>query len=281
MAGHIAHNEMDMHADTCCAGANWVLLELTGDVCKVTPFIDFYDPIHEIPLARCGTMWTDPMTMQEYLLVRDQMLWFGNLLPNSLINPNQLHAYRINVYDDPFDSLNVFGVARDTAFIPFDTTGTIMHFESRVPNEWEMKHFPVILLTGNVWNLSKEIIQHENQGKEFMEMWTIWSLTSRISKWMICSVSTHSEYHGETNITLGQILDVYDVRDFCERLISSVNIMTAYHADLDAWEEQWKVSSIISNNRHSKVTPEEISRKWNIGLQTAKDTLQVTTQRSI
>jgi hypothetical protein len=33
--GHIAQNEMDTHADTCCAGANWSPMELTGEICDV------------------------------------------------------------------------------------------------------------------------------------------------------------------------------------------------------------------------------------------------------
>ena len=169
-AGHIAWNELDTHADTCCAGANWALLELTGDICEVTPFLDSYEPINEIPLAHCGMVWTDPMTTQDYLLVGDQMLWFGDSLQNSLINPNQICANGIPVYDDPFDHLNAFGMASDTVFIPFDTMGTIIHFESRVPNDWETKHLPVILLTGETWNLSEEVMRHRNQSKEFMEM---------------------------------------------------------------------------------------------------------------
>ena len=80
---------------------------------------------------------------------------------------------------------------------------------------------------------------------------------------------------------LSLISEVYDAWNFCERLISSVNIAMAYHDDLDAWEEQWKVSSVISNDRHSRVTPEEVARKWNIGLETMKNTLRVTTQYSI
>ena len=99
----------------CCTGANWALMELTGDVCEVKLFLDFCDPMNEIPLAHCGTVWMGPTTMQEYLLVGDQMLWFRNLLPNSLINPNQICAYGINVYDDRFDLLYAFGVTSDTA----------------------------------------------------------------------------------------------------------------------------------------------------------------------
>ena len=114
-----------------------------------------------------------------------------------------------------------------------------------------------------------------------MEMRTIQSLTSGVSKRMIHSMATHLEYHGETDVTLSQISGVYDAQNFCERLVSTVNIATAYREDLDAWEEQQRVSGVISNDRHSTVTPEEVAWKWNIGLETAKKTLKVTTQFGI
>jgi hypothetical protein len=30
--GHITNNELDTYADTCCAGANWSLMELKGKI---------------------------------------------------------------------------------------------------------------------------------------------------------------------------------------------------------------------------------------------------------
>ena len=126
---HIARNEIVRHVDTCCEGANWAILELTGKVCEVTPFLDSYQPTNEIPLARCATVWTNITTMQEYLLVCNQMLWFGNQLAHFLINPNHIQAYGILAYDDPY-SPNDFGISSNTVFIPFDTMGTIVHFHS-------------------------------------------------------------------------------------------------------------------------------------------------------
>jgi hypothetical protein len=56
-AGHIALNELDTHANMCCAGANWDLMELTGEICDITPFLESYQAIHKIPVARCCTVW--------------------------------------------------------------------------------------------------------------------------------------------------------------------------------------------------------------------------------
>ena len=92
---------------------------------------------------------------------------------------------------------------------------------------------------------------------------------------------TQVERYGETEIELGKISSVYNTKEFCERLISAVNVATTYRDDIDQWNDERKVSSIITNERHSKATPEELAHKWNIGIQTAKDTLRVTTQRGI
>jgi hypothetical protein len=121
-------------------------MELNGEVCDVNPFLNSYSPIQEIPVARWCTVWTDQTDSMEYLLVGDQMLWFGTLLPNSLINPNQLWAYGLPFNDDPFDTHRFFGINSDHTVIPFDTTGTVVHFKSRVPTEWEKTHLPIILL---------------------------------------------------------------------------------------------------------------------------------------
>jgi hypothetical protein len=154
-------------------GSNWSLLELTGKICKVNPFLESYQPISEIPVARCCTVWTDQHDSMEYLLVGDQMFWFGTLLPNSLINPNQIRSYGHAVNDDPFDLLRAFGIDSDNTFIPFDTTGTVIHFELRVPTEWEKTHLSIILITGGQWNPSEETLCPERHSRESIEMRTI------------------------------------------------------------------------------------------------------------
>jgi hypothetical protein len=112
----------------------------------------------------------------EYLLVGYQMLWFGTLLPNPpLLNPNQMRAYGIRVHDDPFETNRTFGIDSDQAFIPFDTTGTVVHFESSlVPTEWETMHLPTLLLsTSEDWNPSQEVLLHNGDlSREFKEMRT-------------------------------------------------------------------------------------------------------------
>jgi hypothetical protein len=118
----------------------------------------------------------------EYLLVGNQMLWFGALLPNSLINPNQIRAYGLTVNDNPFDMIRFFGIDMDQTVIPFDTTGTVVHFESQVPTEWENTHLPIKLITNKEWNPSQEVLRPGNSSRESMEMRTVHSLTSGMTR---------------------------------------------------------------------------------------------------
>jgi hypothetical protein len=63
----------------------------------------------------------------------------------------------LEVNDDPFDLTQHFGIeTEDSTRITFDTMGTIIHFESRVPTEWEKTHLPIIILTNETWNPTEE-----------------------------------------------------------------------------------------------------------------------------
>ena len=66
-----------------------------------------------------------------------------------------------------------------------------------------------------------------------------------------------------------------------KRLIGRVNIASTYREDVGGWTENRRVSSIESNYRHSQIGPEELARKWNVGIQTSKDALDVTTQHGV
>jgi hypothetical protein len=114
-----------------------------------------------------------------------------------------------------------------------------------------------------------------------MEMQAIDSMTRRRVN-AVAIDEAQVEPHGETEIQLSQTSCLYNPRDFSKRLVAFINIATAYHADIDKWsEEKRRVSSIITNNRHSAATPEDLAQLWNVGLQTAKDMICITTQKGI
>ena len=171
--------------------------------------------------------------------------------------------------------------------------GTIVYFESRVPTEWEKTHLPIILLTNEDWNPSQEMSGIGDQSREFKEMRTIQSLTTGLTKRQINAIR-QEEARGvrpedswvqsarpDLELQHGMIPCTLSPRDFTKRLLSAVNIATAYREDIDQLSEQRRASGVISNERHSVATPEDLAQLWNIGLQTAKNTVRVTTQKGI
>ena len=114
------------------AGSNWHVLEYLSQVCEVTAFLGSFEPVNEIPVAKCGMVYTSPVG-QEYLLVWDQMLWFGKLLPNSPMNLIQICAFGIDVQDNPFEIHKELGMQCDGTFMPFGMMGMIVRFETRLP----------------------------------------------------------------------------------------------------------------------------------------------------
>jgi hypothetical protein len=137
-------------------------------------------------VARCGTVWTSPNTGREYLLVGDQMLWFRSQMDHSLINPNQIREYGIPVYNNPF-SQSQFGIDCNDDFISFNTTGTIVYFESRVPTDWETRNLPIIMLTGEDWD-PVNVGFGNGRSREQAEMRTIRSLEIGVTKWKMAAM---------------------------------------------------------------------------------------------
>ena len=76
----------------------------------------------------------------------------------------------------------------------------------------------------------------------------------------------------EMDIILGNVSDSLVESASTLRMVSQVQV--SYVTDVESKE-------VASKTRHSIVTPEHLSRTFNIGLGTAKRTLQITMQKGI
>jgi hypothetical protein len=101
--GTIGRCEMDTHADNSVAGANFLIYEFDGTTCEVTPFTNQYQSMKNIPIVSAVMAWTDGETGETIILLFHQVLWYGDKLKHSLINPNQLRHRGIPVCDDITD----------------------------------------------------------------------------------------------------------------------------------------------------------------------------------
>lgn len=157
---------MDTHADTCVAGPNFRIDELTGEHCDVAPYSGDYEPIRNVPIVNASTAYTDEKSGETLILRLNQVLWYGKKLSMSLLNPNQIRHFGLVVSDDPTDKSREFGIVGDDFSVPFEMSGTTVLFKSHVPTQWEMENCRIIELTADTpWNPSEVTIANVNAAK--------------------------------------------------------------------------------------------------------------------
>jgi hypothetical protein len=141
------------------------------------------------------------------------------------------------------------GIDLEDLYIPFQTEGNTIYFESRVPTQEEIDNCQYITLTDDdEWDPNVTDLT-DHRPKEINE---------------VVSQGDGDETN-ESKEVLTTISGIYTSETYATRILKSVRI----------------VEQVASQSRHSKVSPENIARKWNIGLDRAKDTLRVTTQKGI
>ena len=120
----------------------------------MSPYSDDYEAIKNVPVACGATLWTDTEDNQEYILVFNKPLWMGDSLTHSLIDPNQLHAFGMDVQDTPFSTkgLTIQPASHDIT-IPLQTLSTIIYANPHAPTDQELTTCPLIVLSSNaVWD---------------------------------------------------------------------------------------------------------------------------------
>ena len=96
--------ESDTNADTCCLGKSFIVLQYTNRVAEVYSYDKTLQPKHGVPIVTGATAYDCPKTGRTYILIYNESLFYGNILDHSLINPNQMRHYGVNVWDNPFDN---------------------------------------------------------------------------------------------------------------------------------------------------------------------------------
>ena len=136
--GTMATNECDTNAYTCCLDKNFVILEFTQIEADVYSYIKDIAPIVGVLIVSGAIAWDDPFTGQTYILVRYEGLYHGNKMDHSLINPNQIRAYGIPLWDNAYDQSRngELSIELDEAVkVQMKNQGTKILFESRAPTK--------------------------------------------------------------------------------------------------------------------------------------------------
>jgi hypothetical protein len=282
--------ELDSHADTTCFGSNFVPLGWTDITCTVSPYSDDYEAKTDIPIAHAATAYDDPVTGRVTILIFYNGLWFGNKLKDSLVNPNQCRSFGIDLCDDPWDRHRGLRLrVPDEGFeLPFSYERNVVSFETRAPTPEELRDCPRVELTSDVaWDpatIGAPRLSHEEEAKRRL-----------IGKVKIEPTIVDDETavlptdDNEYDILLNNCSAIFSEKVMTQRLIAVVQVASEYDppepggqtSEESGQEEQIKISAIDINKRHSRATPEEVSLKFNCGLETARKTINATTHYGV
>ena len=221
-------------------------------MCDVSPYNSTYEPERDILIVIAATAYTDQNTGQVYILVVNAGLYFGEKLDHSLINPNQLWYAGVTVQDNPFHTSEPIAIAAEEVHVPLLIDGTNLFFQTTTPTQSELDKCPHIELT-----LDTEWDPH----------------TVRLASVQSAEAEdVFGDGFGGIEPCLLQISSVYSFKEMAESMREQRNISVV---DVNEWK------TFVSRERHPVVTKETLSERWNIGLNQAKQTLKVTTQRGV
>ena len=203
----------------------------------------------------------------------NESLYYGDKLDHSLINPNQLRAYGIPLWDNPFDPTHSLSIeVNPTLCISLRAFGTKVAFCTRVPTSVELRTCEHIQMTSpHPWNPTQVVMaQATAQGgtrpwKRRLESVNVFDnrseyLDAGADEALLHSIDPslahtaerlHKHYH------MSQVATNYDQQDTPAR------------------------RTFVSDERHVKVSAELIAERFGIGPIRAQRTLRVTTQRGV
>ncbi len=247
--------ELDSHADTSVAGPNTVVLEYTDQTANVSAFSDHHDVMRNIPIGTAATAYDNPHNGSTIILILHQALLMNDKVENTLICPNQLRANGIIVDDVPIHlspawqpSTHSILSPEDDIRLPLALKGIISFIETHTPTQEELDTCKWVVLTSEAsWDPHLTSF-NEN---EYLAM----NAPEPKDRALLHSKS----HHPNRQLLLNDLSCISSIFD----------------------DSYINVSVNSTTNRAPKVTPEQLSQRWGIGLQAAKDTLKVTTQKGI
>ena len=250
---------MDTHADTTVLGLNCVVLSYTGKECKVSPYSSQYEVVQNVPVVTGATVWTNASDGTAYLMIFHESLWMGNKLDHTLVNPNQLRDYGVSVQDNPFGAKPLSITTNDVS-VELYLEGTIICGDTRTPTESELSQLPRLILTSpHDWD-PHNVCFPSSSGQSSDNM----SIEYNHSIFAVNTLLQHT---------------IFDPIMVVSLMLSHVQV--AEVTVPSTLQDVPSVRTFQSKERHSTVTPSDLSERWCIGLGQAIQTLKATTQQLV
>ena len=213
--------------------------------------------VQNIPVVTGAMVWTNAADGTAYLLIFHESLWMGDKLDHTLVNPNQLRAYGVSIQDNPFDAKSL-SITTDDVSVELYSEGTIICGDTRTPTESKLSQLPRLILTSpHDWD-PHNVCFLSCSGQSSYNM----SIESNHSILAVDILLQHT---------------IYDPIMVASLMLSYVQITEV--TTTSTLQDVPSARTFRSKDRHSTVTPSDLSERWYIGLGQATQTLKVTTQQ--
>jgi hypothetical protein len=198
----------------------------------------------------------------------------GDKMDHTLVNPNQLRAFGITVQDNYFADPPIFISTEGNEFsMPLSTKGTPLGVATRTPTDHELHTCPHFALSSeHEWDPQNVCFPKASRTVEEEISRTIGAVTTQSDDFRLIDKTYNSEDR------------LFDLGTLAQRLIASVKVQTvprrqeASQVEVEL-QDVPQAKSFQFKGRHSLVSPEDLSERWQIGLEQARETLKQTTQR--
>ena len=201
-----------------------------------------------------------PDSGQTYILIFNEALWMGGTMDHTLVNPNQLCSFGMIVQDNPFSPSPLHITTEGCDFtLPLGTRGTTIFADTRSPTPQELKEcLHIELSSSHPWN--PQTIQFPQAVRSVQEEVEEMRHVAQVNAAAI----------GNNRPTDDDRPALFDLDRLTRRLISSIQV-----ADVP------QARTFESKERHTSVTPEDLSERWHIGIGQARETLKRTTHKLV
>jgi hypothetical protein len=275
---HETRTDLDSHADSPVVGRNARIIEDLNVKVKVTGFSKSLGST-TVPLVNAIVAYDDIYLGHTYLFKIHNALCVKemdhNLIPPFMMRLAQLQVDEVPKFMTPCPTIENHSIycSRNEYRIPLQLHGIISFFPTRLPTDEEIREIPIsIELTPPTPSWDPHSTSYSQQESNMMDY-----------KGDIVPPSKR-HYYEDPPTSQASVVNSH-MSTTSHFGISSVSLQVSYAI------EPWSLAATLnalpmigavnSGERRSPISPEELSRVFNIDINTAKSTIQSTTQRLI
>jgi hypothetical protein len=278
---HTEHpTDLDSHADTCVVGKHALVTLILDKRVNVSGFDPTQGKVKDLHLVSAALAYDCPETGEAIILNIHQAVHVPTM-DNNLLCPMQMRIADVEVYecpkfleDKPTDLSHSMQITQDgdELRIPFGLRGVTSYFPTRTPTTAEMARCRHFDLTSEEpeWDPSSATF-HEQENATVDARGLVHDTGDENNRRFISSVS----------VSRNQACDFVNRNLQCSAVLSDID--PNLHDDflLKSLQRNVKISSTTTNKRRGTLTAERLAKNWGISLDSAKQTLDVTTQRGV